>query len=215
MNNLRDAAPAIIVPYRDRAVHLNVFIKAIERRLPKSKIFIIEQEPGKPFNRGKLLNVGFSISEKENFESYCFHDVDMIPMTVDYTKPSNPTLIATKVSQFNFKLPFSEYFGGVLLFNKEDYIKADGHSNEFWGWGGEDNEMYDQVVKRKGMKVDYRDCFFTSLHHQRRREEELYKKNLSLWKSGRAPGDGLSNLDYWILSEKKIFTQAKIIKVSI
>ena len=53
---------AIIVPYRDRDEHLMRFLPAMESsNLLEGidyEILIVEQEKGKPFNRGKLLNVG-------------------------------------------------------------------------------------------------------------------------------------------------------------
>ena len=54
---------AVIVPYRNRESHLNVFIPYLEDYLNSKKIpfeiFVIEQKDKKPFNRGKLLNIGY------------------------------------------------------------------------------------------------------------------------------------------------------------
>jgi hypothetical protein len=53
----------IVIPYRNRESQLNFFIKnivpLIQEHLPKSKILVIEQNEGKLFNRGALLNVAF------------------------------------------------------------------------------------------------------------------------------------------------------------
>ena len=72
----------IIIPYRDRETHLEYFIKntvpLIQEYLPNSKIVVIEQNEGKLFNRGMLLNIGFK--EYQNKTRYFFtHDVDMNP----------------------------------------------------------------------------------------------------------------------------------------
>ena len=57
---------AIIVPYRDREEHLSKFLPAMKKcdflDGIDYEIMIVEQEEGKPFNRGKLLNVGASDS---------------------------------------------------------------------------------------------------------------------------------------------------------
>ena len=55
---------AIIIPYRDRASHLEVFVPYMQEYLKDYdyKIFVIEQSDSKPFNRGKLLNVGAKIA---------------------------------------------------------------------------------------------------------------------------------------------------------
>lgn len=72
---------AIIVPYRDREDHLKEFIPHMNKYLPDAKIVIVEQADEKPFNRGKLLNVGFL---ETDFFYYCFHDVDHLPVSVPY-----------------------------------------------------------------------------------------------------------------------------------
>lgn len=39
------------------------------------------------------------------------------------------------------------YFGGVVAFSREDFEKINGFPNTFWGWGGEDDEMYSRIVE--------------------------------------------------------------------
>lgn len=63
------------------------------------KLFIIEQsDDGRKFNRGKLLNIGFDLAAKEGFETFVFHDVDLIPspdLVPHYTqRPEKPVHIA-------------------------------------------------------------------------------------------------------------------------
>ena len=91
---------AVIVPYRNRESHLNVFVPYLEDYL-KSKnipfeILVVEQKDNKPFNRGKLLNVGYKESGNES-DYFCFHDVDMLPIKVDYSYCDRPTHLANKV----------------------------------------------------------------------------------------------------------------------
>ena len=60
----------IVVPYRNRREHLNQFIPSISNHLKKQKIpyeiIVVEQADGKPFNRGKLLNIGVERAKKLN-----------------------------------------------------------------------------------------------------------------------------------------------------
>ena len=51
----------IIVPYRDREQQLKRFLSHMKDYIKDIdyEIFIIEQSDDKPFNRGKLLNVGY------------------------------------------------------------------------------------------------------------------------------------------------------------
>ena len=41
---------------------------------------------------------------------------------------------------------FKEYFGGITAFTKEQYLKINGFSNLFFGWGGE-GERYEKFEK--------------------------------------------------------------------
>lgn len=187
MNNL-----TIIIPYRDRANHLAKFMKHMNRY----NIVVIEQGDNKPFNRGKLLNIGVKEFEAEY---YALHDVDMIPVKADYSMPVNPTLIATKVQQFGYRMPFPEYFGGVVLITRLHMLQSNGYHNEFWGWGGEDNSFRDRVLATVG-KIDHRHCTFNSLPHERVIKPSLHTKNVNLWKAGPALDNGISNCEYKIIS---------------
>ena len=137
---------AIIVPYRDREEHLNVFIPHMHEFL-KDKgidytIFIAEQTDDRPFNYGKLCNV--VIKEIGNEYTYfAFHDIDMLPISdeCDYGYPDSPTHLATNVEAHDYKLPYPQYFGGVVLINREDFERANGYSNEYWGYGFEDLDL--------------------------------------------------------------------------
>lgn len=42
------------------------------------------------------------------------------------------------------------YFGGVVAFNQADFEAINGFPNTFWGWGGEDDEMYSRIVEVTG-----------------------------------------------------------------
>ena len=139
----------LIVPYRDRQSHLKRFIPSVEKYLDDSEIpftiSIVEQNNDKSFNRGKLLNIGFDISKNES-DYFCFHDVDLIPDEVDYSYTEYPIHLATNLSKDDYKEGWEYYFGGVTLFNKEDFININGYSNEYWGWGFEDDDLLRRCV---------------------------------------------------------------------
>lgn len=42
------------------------------------------------------------------------------------------------------------YFGGVVAFNQADFEAINGFPNTFWGWGGEDDEMYSRIIEVSG-----------------------------------------------------------------
>lgn len=145
---MNDKNLSIVVPYRNRAEHLAIFVPHMEkflmdRGILRFRIRVIEQAdpPEKQsFNRAKLLNVGFDI-DKDWADYFCFHDVDMIPVEANYSYVDEPTHMATECSQFGYQLPYGGYFGGVTLFNKQDFLDVNGYSNLYWGWGAEDDDM--------------------------------------------------------------------------
>jgi hypothetical protein len=136
----------IVVPYRNRYEHLQRFKQSIIEYLDKNgyekySIIIIEQDDAKLFNRGMLCNIGFLESQKQKCDYIVIHDVDMIPIDVDYSYSSHPIHLATD------NLPFESYFGGITLFPSETFKKINGFSNVYWGWGFEDDDLRYRCVK--------------------------------------------------------------------
>lgn len=145
---------AIIVPYRDRQEHLDVFVPHIIEFLKDKgidyEIFIAEQTDDRPFNYGKLCNV-VSKEVSEEYTYFAFHDIDMLPINdeCDYGYPESPTHLATNVEAHDNKLPYPQYFGGVVLISRDDFEKVNGYSNEYWGYGFEDLDLLYRIQKSK------------------------------------------------------------------
>jgi predicted glycosyltransferase involved in capsule biosynthesis len=149
---------AIIVPYRDlhkeqqRAKQLEIFVNEMQSFLEPDvyKIFIVEQSNDeRKFNRGKLLNIGFKLANDLDYNVFIFHDVDLIPsieLQSHYKEPvsQNPVHIASVWNRYNKN---EKYFGGVVSFSKELFSKINGFPNNFWGWGGEDDELFARIEK--------------------------------------------------------------------
>jgi hypothetical protein len=219
---------SIVVPYRNREQHLAQFVPFMEeylKYLPKdenefgTQILIIEQEDDKPFNRGKLLNVGFN--ESKDCDYFCFHDVDMLPVNSDYSPIESPTHMATEAEQFGWKLPYDGYFGGVTMFDKESFEKINGYANEYWGWGAEDDDILTRC-NIMGVRTFRKPGRYRSLSHERFIENSLYQKNLdklNLFQmkssSERILKDGLSTLSYERTGESKLGDITKKITVKI
>jgi len=133
----------IIVPYRDREQQLKRFLSHMKEYIKDIdyEIFIVEQADDKPFNRGKLLNVGYKYALDKGCDYFVFHDVDMLPEDVDYSYTDKPLHLATHLQEHDYETTFFDYFGGVTMFNKEDFELINGFSNEYWGWGFEDDDL--------------------------------------------------------------------------
>ena len=214
---------SIVVPYRKREEHLKQFIPYMEEFLGKEgipfHIYIIHQADDKPFNRAKLLNVGFK--ESEEFDYFAFHDVDMLPVDSDYSYVDCPTHLAAKAEQFGWRLPYDGYFGGVTLFDKESFVKINGYSNDYWGWGAEDDDV---LLRCSIMEVSAsrKDCGYRSLSHDRNIPQDLYNKNLEKFRDLRLTPtkekillDGLETLSYEKVKEEKLSEFCSILDVKL
>jgi predicted glycosyltransferase involved in capsule biosynthesis len=204
----------VVVPYRDRQSHLLEFVPYMQNILNSQNIdyhiLVVEQEDGKPFNRAKLLNVGYDYT-KTKYDYYCFHDVDMLPLDSDYEYCESPTHLAAAAEQFSWKLPYPEYFGGVTIFNNESFKTINGYSNEYWGWGAEDDDVYRRVLT-KGITPYRKNGRYRSLDHDHTIVNHEYARNTEYLRRSKTliDTDGLSSLKYTILIEEKIDHYTKI-----
>jgi hypothetical protein len=146
----------IIVPYRDRESHLSKFLDAMKLYFKSKKlkyeIIVVEQSDDKPFNRGKLLNIGYLKAKELGCSYIVFHDVDMIPIEVDYSFSELPMHLATNFELEYDKsknLQFDDYFGGVTMFSSDVFERINGYSNLYWGWGFEDDDLLFRVNQKK------------------------------------------------------------------
>lgn len=208
---------AIIVPYRNREEHLKKFgphLKSfLEHQKIQAEIYIIEQTDNKPFNRAKLLNIGF-FESKEEHDYFCFHDIDMLPVNnnCDYSYIDGACRLSHFVSQFNFvPRPANEFGGGVIMINKDSFEMVNGFSNEYWGWGLEDND-FALRCNRKNINISFREGRYMSLHHEPngdtggRPPSDHTLKNRKYFQqiknSDKFFENGLSNLEYKKIKEE-------------
>ncbi|XP_074646324.1 beta-1,4-N-acetylgalactosaminyltransferase bre-4-like isoform X2 [Tubulanus polymorphus] len=139
---------AIIIPFRDRHEHLRMFLSHMHPFLQKQQldyqIFVIEEMPGIKFNRAMLMNIGYVEANKVyDFQCYVFHDVDLLPEDDRniYSCPEQPRHLSVAIDKFNYRLPYTDIFGGACTLSKVHFSKINGFSNKYWGWGGEDDDL--------------------------------------------------------------------------
>ena len=192
---------AIIIPYRNREHHLHVFKSYMNNILP---IYVIEQADNALFNRGKLLNIGFDMLQRE-YTHFFFHDVDMLPISFnDYKQPFECAHLAYSVSQFDYKPLGQNYFGGVNLFSRDCFNQINGFSNQFYGWGGEDNELLKRC-KLNHIEPIYLPGVYVSLQHKSNRTDQIYNSNMRKFRRADAfnmSADGLNSLRYAVISNE-------------
>jgi len=170
---------AIIVPYRDRAEHLQLFVPHIAAFFSSAakdvggniSITFVEQEHGLEFNRGIMNNIGYSLS-KNRCDYVCFHDIDWLPIRADYSEPNGIAPIvwygAERIidpRRFTINSSNLEFlFGGVTLFRNGDFEKVNGFANAYWGWGWEDSDICNRCLV-EDIPLERRKGTFTPLPH--------------------------------------------------
>ncbi|XP_077585243.1 beta-1,4-galactosyltransferase 3-like [Stigmatopora nigra] len=205
---------AIVVPYRDRRAHLCVFLDHLHLFLQRQqidyRIYVVEQWGQGTFNRGKLLNAGVREALRDgNWSCVITHDVDLLPEDDRNTygcDPLHPTHMSAAVDKFAYVLPYLQLLGGVVAATPEHFKKFNGYSNQFWGWGGEDDDLWTRVslsgtkVVRRSMAVArYKMIVHTSDrgNQPNPRRLDLLKQSGANWRS-----DGLSSVNYKVLSKE-------------
>eukprot|EP00062_Callorhinchus_milii_P001798 gi/632937947/ref/XP_007901641.1/ PREDICTED: beta-1,4-galactosyltransferase 4 [Callorhinchus milii] len=150
---------AIVIPYRNREKHLLYLMEHLhpflQRQLLDYGIYVINQAGNRVFNRAKLLNVGFLEALKEyNWDCFIFHDVDLVPENDFnlYLCDHEPKHLVVGRNSTGYRLRYKGYFGGATAMTTEQFKKVNGFSNEYWGWGGEDDDLRKRVEIQK-MKI--------------------------------------------------------------
>jgi hypothetical protein len=142
----------ICIPYRNRKEHIESLIPHLSKELTNQGIdhtfYVGHQVDDKLFNRGAMKNIAAHHAFEDGCDYVAWHDVDMLvynkeEVGVSYAYPESfPLHIATKLSKYNYGLGYDQYFGGVVLFNKEQAYNTNGYSNEYWDWGQEDDDLF-------------------------------------------------------------------------
>ena len=139
----------ICIPYRDREEHLKRLVPKLTEHLKKQgidhKFYVAHQVDDKLFNRGAMKNIAAKRAFEDGCDYIAWHDVDMLPYddSCDYSYPEEtPIHIATQLSKYGYDMSYDQYFGGVILFTKEQVERTNGYSNDYWDWGMEDDDLF-------------------------------------------------------------------------
>lgn len=143
---------AVIVPYRNRSLQLQHFLNYMHNFLQNQnvfyRIFVVNQSDLLPFNRAKMLNYGARVAMDMGFLCLILHDVDLLPLNSGniYGCSKKPRHMSSSVDTFRFNLPYMTLFGGVVAISGEHFKAINGMSNQFIGWGGEDDDFFKCVM---------------------------------------------------------------------
>ncbi|XP_048825764.1 beta-1,4-galactosyltransferase 1 [Brienomyrus brachyistius] len=213
---------AIIIPFRKREDHLRFWLYYLHPILQRQQldygVYIINQDGDEVFNRAKLLNIGYNEALKEyDYDCFVFSDVDLIPLDDRniYKCYSQPRHLSVSMDKFGFRLPYNQYFGGVSSMSKEQYLKINGFPNNYWGWGGEDDDIYNRLSS-KGMRIsrpsgEIGKC--RMIRHQRDERNEPNPQRFDRIAHTRETmnSDGINSLSYRVVRVEKDLLFTKII----
>ncbi|XP_071204997.1 beta-1,4-galactosyltransferase 5 [Salvelinus alpinus] len=221
----RDCVPrwkvAILVPFRNRHEHLPILLRhlipALQRQRLQFAFYVVEQVGSEPFNRAMLFNVGFREAMRDlDWDCMVFHDVDhMLENDRNYYGCGDmPRHFAVKLNKYSYMLPYNEFFGGVSGLTVEQFTKINGFPNAFWGWGGEDDDLWNRVqyanytVSRPHGELGR---YMSIPHHHRGEVQFLGRYTLLRRSKERQSLDGLNNLQYSpLLSRRPLYTNISV-----
>ncbi|KAI5087620.1 beta-1,4-galactosyltransferase 1 [Silurus meridionalis] len=205
---------AIIIPFRDRELHLKYWLYYMHPILQRQQldygVYVIEQTGADLFNRAKLFNVGYAEALKEdNYDCFVFSDIDIIPIDDRnlYKCYDQPRHLSVAIDKFNFQLPYPQIFGGISALSKEQLLKINGFSNNYWGWGGEDDDIYKRLSFR-GMSISRPDLMIgrcKMIQHERDKLNPPNPQRMTQLSHTieMMDKDGINSLSYSVVSSEK------------
>lgn len=146
-----------IVPYRDRIKQRDFYssqmLKILED-LPHAyyKIYYIQQNDNREFNRGAMKNIGF-LMIKNQYPTYyknmtlVFNDIDVMPYTKDSINYDTTEGVINHFYGVKYAL------GGIFSIKAIDFEKTNGFPNA-WEWGYDDVIFKSRAEKEK-MHINY------------------------------------------------------------
>jgi beta-1,4-galactosyltransferase 1 len=228
----------IVLPFKDRnskyktalEEFINPFIDYLDKNLTDYELFIVEQLGGSLknslpkdytsilnslevdqdeefFNLGRTINIGYDILKHriKDDDIFMFHPVDLMPIDVNYSV-NKTTKLCYKVHS-----PDGRYYKSIAF--KSSYFKeVNGFSNNYWGWGLEDDDLHVRL-KSKNITCDVTIDNYRRLSSDGNGKTDaehympLYQPNHKFLYEIQGTGDcsvsGLNNLSYKLISIEK------------
>uniref|UniRef100_A0A8C7YD74 Si:dkey-199f5.8 n=1 Tax=Oryzias sinensis TaxID=183150 RepID=A0A8C7YD74_9TELE len=187
------------------------------RMMTLSPPFLPPQAGNYTFNRAKLMNIGFrEAMREEDWDCLFFHDVDLIPEDDrnTYICDANPKHAAIAMDKFGYKLPYNMYFGGVSALSPLQYLKMNGFPNNYWGWGGEDDDIGIRV-SLAGMHISrppLKHGRYKMIKHKLDQGNDVNPKRFNMLAKTRQTWklDGMNSLEYEVVSREYLPLYANI-----
>ena len=217
---------SIIIPIRDRDLQLMSLIDQLHEILTYQKFdfkFCIFEQANCSiaFNKGKLINSAVSELEKSSdLEHLLINDVDIYPKSLD-------SIMFECTSDVHHYYGFTHCLGGFFTIEYSLFKRANGFSNDFWGWGWEDVDFQNRILAiggtidrsqftKRGVTDKVVDTMDPDGHKKSNKsnkrlaigKNQMYTKDINILQT-----DGLSNCEYTIVDKILIPGFSRIEKV--
>ena len=133
---------------------LPIFQSYLDSNIGKERYELIIVQEHTPetttFNLGRTINIGFDLvkDSMEDPDIFMFHPIDILPIDTNYSVQNNTKFCMLGYKPFIFHIFRSQkflddhYYYKAICMTKSDYQKVNGFTNDFVGWGGEDDEFF-------------------------------------------------------------------------
>ena len=225
----------VIVPYRDttqpeRRAQLHTLLQCFQQNLPEARLLVVEQGCDRPFNSGALQNIGVQLAGARDSDSVCMQDVDMLPhadLLPDYTRELPATTVRHLAGAWG-RYTHASFLGGVVMCQQGVFRAVNGYPNDFWGWGGHDDELRDRLV-RHGLAVEKCTGGITDMEnngagltrnqkhkHLKRTEQKCpNKRELRRWHRAHPCAQGLAQVKWRMLHVSQVYDNCTRFRVRI
>ncbi|KAH9391243.1 Beta-1,4-galactosyltransferase 3, partial [Tyrophagus putrescentiae] len=108
--------------------------------------------------------------------------------------------MSVAVNTFHYILPYYDIFGGVSALTREQFETVNGFPNNFWSWGGEDDDLYFRVKYHNYLVSRYSATIarYTMLPHKK---VENTSKNIGKLNHQESfATNGLNSIEYRLLN---------------
>jgi len=167
-------------------------------------VLIVEPVSSGSFYKGWLFNVAVDMLRARAYNCIVLHDVDYLPLAnVTYDACVEPTQVVTTVHAGKAQVAPVYGSAGVMTIAPAHYRLANGFSNLYYGWGGEDDDFSWRLTSSGHPLQHAKHGLFRHMqtgHTQR--DVSNYKTTQKLLNSAaaRKSTDGMNSLRYKVSS---------------